>query len=142
MIIKDAQTKEVITIRNVFTGGGADASGKVDFYGNALPKGSYYITENPRADGDQSWYGLLAIDEKIDDSHHIGAGFYRSGFRLHPGTISEGCVTVNKNALGGKNEWNKLDKFLKKTKTSEIEYEDKWYRRNKHLKLYGILVGG
>ncbi|MBI0396997.1 DUF2778 domain-containing protein [Acinetobacter bereziniae] len=140
MIIKDAQTKEVITIRNVFTGGGADASGKVDFYGNALPKGSYYITENPRADGDQSWYGLLAIDEKIDDSHHIGAGFYRSGFRLHPGTISEGCVTVNKNALGGKNEWNKLDKFLKKTKTSEIEYEDKWYRRNKQLKLYGILV--
>jgi len=38
MIIKDAQTKEVITIRNVFTGGGADASGKVDFYGKPLLK--------------------------------------------------------------------------------------------------------
>ncbi|WP_179997815.1 RHS repeat-associated core domain-containing protein [Acinetobacter sp. YH12239] len=144
MIITDVDTKESMRI-GAFTGGHISQEGVFNANGNnfekPIPPGSYYITEYPNPDrpNNNHWYGLLKIDEKIDDETIDQYGNKRFGFRLHPGTVSHGCVTISSFDQQGRESWGKLKEMLDKTSTSTIEYEDKWYRKNRQLKLYGIL---
>jgi hypothetical protein len=43
------------------------------------------------------WFALYALDGRIDDETFL-RGVTRGKFRLHPGTRSEGCVTLPNNA--------------------------------------------
>ena len=143
IVFTDIDSKEKIVVKG-FTGGHIDSSsGAIIPYGNnsekPIPPSKYYITEHPNPKPGQGWYGLLAIDDKIDDSHTDQYGKVRSGFRLHSGSVSWGCVTINSTTEQGVADWNKVDNMLRKTKLGTVEYEDKWYYRNKKMKLYGIL---
>ena len=65
-----------------------------------IPKGSYYIVDRPkggtlgfiRGFRKRNWFALFANDRFVDDHTSVN-GVVRSNIRLHPGTISEGCVT-------------------------------------------------
>ncbi|EFH9619014.1 tlde1 domain-containing protein, partial [Escherichia coli] len=47
--------------------------------------------------GRNEWFALYKDDWGIDDGTWIN-GVYRGLFRLHPGTISEGCITIPHNS--------------------------------------------
>lgn len=82
-----------------------------------IPEGSYYIGEQgsrhsgwyslygKRADGT---YGYTGIPVETSD----GGIVERSGFNLHQGRRSDGCVTVR-----DKNEWKDIEKTLNNTPT-------------------------
>lgn len=82
-----------------------------------IPEGSYYIGEQgsrhsgwyslygKRADGT---YGYTGIPVKTSD----GGIVERSGFNLHQGRRSDGCVTVR-----DENEWKDIEKTLNNTPT-------------------------
>jgi len=81
-----------------------------------LPPGRYYIVDRPTGTwksvamtsikdsirtrtftnpADHSkWFGLYRIDDSIDDSTFFQK-VARGNFRLHPGTVSEGCITLS-----------------------------------------------
>jgi hypothetical protein len=80
-----------------------------------VPPGNYYIVDRPTGDwkniaraaaidvyktatsgtliNHYEWFGLYRDDGAIDDATFIN-GIERGGFRLHPGRISEGCITL------------------------------------------------
>ncbi|TSB21766.1 DUF2778 domain-containing protein [Psychrobacter sp. YGAH215] len=133
--------KEVVSIK-AFSGGVA-ISGEVTDVGVGrnipVPLGTYIITENPNPKSDPTWYGLLFKDKKIDDfiqSNNSDTNG-RGGFRLHPGTVSHGCVTIDASVPNGESSWKKLDEMLKKTKTTTVTYEEPWYALNRQLIGYG-----
>lgn len=47
--------------------------------------------------GRDEWFALYKDDWSIDDNTWIG-DVYRGLFRLHPGTLSEGCITIVHNS--------------------------------------------
>ena len=67
-----------------------------------LPTGDYYIVGRPSGGffgklkswvtGRDEWFALYRQDGKIDDFTTVN-GVERSLFRMHPGTLSAGCVT-------------------------------------------------
>ena len=81
----------------------------------AIPEGRYCIVDKPTGGGRgtkainwgkkiweqatnnpldrDDWLGLFAMDRHIDDETFCAAT-QRGAFRLHPGTISKGCVTL------------------------------------------------
>ncbi|MBK0033913.1 DUF2778 domain-containing protein [Erwinia sp. S43] len=80
-----------------------------------IPPGNYYIVDRPTGDwknrvraagidvyksiktlsiiNHYEWFALFRADGSIDDTTFI-EGVERGGFRLHPGSISEGCITL------------------------------------------------
>ncbi|QHM72971.1 DUF2778 domain-containing protein [Mixta intestinalis] len=95
-----------------------------------LPPGKYYIVDRPsgswvnsvRAWGidkikstfayhvDHSeWFALYRDDGKIDD-YTFFKGVARGSFRLHPGHVSEGCIT-----LASRSDYNMLRNALLRT---------------------------
>ncbi|PLR46040.1 DUF2778 domain-containing protein [Chimaeribacter arupi] len=79
-----------------------------------LPPGKYYIVDRPQGSiknvirawaidtfntafryyvNHAEWFALYRIDGVIDDKTIID-NIARDGFRLHPGRISEGCITL------------------------------------------------
>jgi RHS repeat-associated protein len=89
----------------VFSGMGADrnnpASTGVPDSG-PIPLGTYYIVDRPSGGrlgglrdwvtGRDEWFALYRDDGCVDDKTTVG-GKTRGNFRLHPGTVSKGCVT-------------------------------------------------
>lgn len=132
----------------MFTGGNVHY-GTIQLRGDSkqipIPVGKYYITNNPNPKkGQEGWYGLLAIDGRIDDftanpTLHSRLGIGRGGFRLHPGRVSHGCVTVGTNTDHGKADWDLVDNLLKNTKTSNVLYDEPEYAKKPDwwLVLYG-----
>lgn len=80
-----------------------------------LPAGHYYIVDRPSGNWVNSvrawaideiksafkyhvdhseWFALYRVDNIIDDSTFF-RGVARGGFRLHPGQVSEGCITLS-----------------------------------------------
>lgn len=47
--------------------------------------------------GKSDWFALWCDDWKIDD-YTWTEGIKRGNFRLHPGTVSKGCITIARNA--------------------------------------------
>jgi RHS repeat-associated protein len=118
----DAASDSVKNVRmifgDVFSGSGQAknnpaAESKKDV--GPVPKGDYYIVSPSHPTGllqrakelgknelreytgstsNYYWFALYAKDGKIDDSMLID-GVQRGGFRIHPGSISDGCVTFS-----------------------------------------------
>lgn len=65
----------------------------------------------------------------------------RSGFRLHLGRTSHGCVTLAQNNSSWQQDWSSVDNLLKNTKKSTVIYEEPFYSRkpNWSITLYGEL---
>ena len=47
--------------------------------------------------GKSDWFALWRDDHGIDDETWV-EGVKRGNFRLHPGTVSEGCITITNNS--------------------------------------------
>ena len=84
-----------------------------------LPPGKYWVVDRPSGGyfshkkaqiqdtwnkvrygtefGRDEWFALYRDDWGIDDGTWID-NVYRSLFRLHPGTVSEGCITIVHNS--------------------------------------------
>jgi RHS repeat-associated protein len=115
---------QVLLIKGVFTGGQSSPTGIT--YGNSkdekpLPPGRYEILN----DGDDAgYYRLDAIDsaprnDQYDNEKYLNAdGGLRSHMRLHSGSLSYGCATINKYDQQAMKGWNILDKMLQTTSTS------------------------
>ncbi|WP_343073019.1 DUF2778 domain-containing protein [Brenneria izadpanahii] len=54
-------------------------------------KWNYYAKDIPVGRGE--WFALYRDDGSIDDYTWIN-GIKRGNFRLHPGTVSKGCITL------------------------------------------------
>jgi hypothetical protein len=100
--------------------------------------GTYYITKNPNPKpGTEDWFGLLRQDGEIDD-RTTENGKEQSGVRLHYGSLSHGCVTVNKyapdnspdnrstrNNYSNPNDkkWEELKNMIQNTSTGLIDFQ-------------------
>ncbi|MDN5647460.1 MAG: DUF6531 domain-containing protein [Acinetobacter sp.] len=133
LAVMDIDTKQMV-VTTAFSGGHI-SMGQIVSPGSGkeipAPNGTYIITNNPNPKNHQvGWYGLLRKgDGKLDDFYNG-----RGGFRLHSGTVSHGCVTVDST---NNNNWEKVSKLLNSTKTSQVTYEEPWYSPNKPMTRYG-----
>jgi RHS repeat-associated protein len=115
LTVGDMNRLKSVTVTGVFSGlkkFGINAVNNPNFesvpvYG-PIPQGSYEILQSP-AEGD--WYRL----DKIDNSPRDDSAGYRGSFRLHPGTYSEGCITIPEN------KYNQIDSLLRKTQTTTVQ---------------------
>ena len=111
-----------------------------------LPAGHYYIVERPSGNWVNSvrswaideiksafkyhvdhseWFALYRVDNTIDDSTFF-RGVTRGGFRLQPGQVSEGCIT-----LASQSDFNMLRNALLRTSRIPVPGTD--------LKAYGTI---
>ncbi|WP_072013108.1 DUF2778 domain-containing protein [Pantoea vagans] len=111
-----------------------------------LPAGHYYIVDRPSGNWVNSvrawaideiksafkyhvdhseWFALYRVDNTIDDSTFF-RGVTRGGFRLHPGQVSEGCIT-----LASQSDFNMLRNALLRTSRIPVPGTD--------LKAYGTI---
>ena len=117
-----------------------------------LPKGKYYIVDRPKGSmanrfrawgvdtykstfsyhvDHSEWFALFRDDGNVDDSTFYES-VARGGFRLHPGQVSEGCIT-----LPSQSDYNRLRDALLRTKKEKIKGID--------LESYGtieVIIGG
>ena len=94
-----------------------------------LPVGQYTMLDNVM----RNWYELWRNDDKFDDYTTGPSGVKRGNFRLHPGTYSQGCITM---PSGDVNTKAALDLILKTT-TETIHPASNWFRPK--IK-YGVLT--
>jgi RHS repeat-associated protein len=117
---------------DAFSGEG-EATNNPDFEGDSnkgpIPRGTYYIVDRPkggrftRASKDY-WFALYrygAGDGLINDTTAVGSAL-RGQFRLHPGSLSLGCVT-----LRDREQFMRLWSLLKTTKPGKIPQTDITY---------------
>ncbi|MDC4857609.1 RHS domain-containing protein [Acinetobacter baumannii] len=107
IIARDIEKDTKLIIQNVYTGGQINDIGFTS-NGTALPNGKYFLVPDDRH---PDWYALYGDDGWIDDFSIDGK---RSGFRLHPGRVSLGCVTVKSTV--DNQQWNKLNEMISSTK--------------------------
>ena len=141
LTVTDVDTKQSVTVQ-AFTGGSANPDGTINPPGKppliAAPNGVYFITDNPNPTPKSAdWYGLLPNDSRLDD---YGGG--RSGFRLHEGSVSEGCVTVNKYQTDADKKWQQLRTLINNTKTEQIDFiaGPHWWNETKKITKFGSLT--
>ncbi len=101
-----------------------------------IMKGKYYIVDRPTGgifgpikdwiSGKNKWFALYRDDGTIDDSTP-SYGLKRGNFRLHPGSISYGCIT-----LSDQGEYKQLRNLLLKTKKEIIP--------NTKIPFYGTII--
>ena len=124
-----------ILVKGVFTGGHFE-NGQIVHNGNpkekAISAGTYNILENKgNTNPDHALFFVLdPIDDspydKIDDrpGEINSQGEKRSGYNLHPGNVSWGCVTVcRSNTLSPEEreqEWHIIHNVISHTKTEKV----------------------
>lgn len=118
---------QVLVIDNVFSGGRTDSDGNVsrdltrDSGELAIPTGSYDLTEY---EGRSDWYKVDPIDSSRYDDENQGQtnadGDTRSGYRLHLGNLSHGCVTIADPNGDRKEEFGVLQNILQNTSKTEV----------------------
>jgi RHS repeat-associated protein len=84
-----------------------------------IPVGQYEILERKNKEG---WYRLDPVDsvprnDKVDTP---GEDKGRDNFRLHPGSISEGCITVRKENDECMKQYAKLRDLIDHTKSESV----------------------
>ncbi|QQZ27764.1 DUF2778 domain-containing protein [Thiothrix subterranea] len=134
---KNARLLRVVDINNprksttvlAFSGGQIFGNGQIISPGikpeqRSAPNGSYFITEDvglPNVNH-QGWFGLLASDGRIDDYVYEN-GERRSGIRLHPGSVSHGCVTVVVDPRrGGSGNWSGVSNIVSSTGIGSVDF--------------------
>jgi RHS repeat-associated protein len=89
-----------------------------------IPAGTYYIVEPyhySRVNG-SVFFRLYRDDGVIDDQTILPNGQRRGQFRFHPGTASNGCVTVSSRTNA--RDWYRIQDRLLRTQTSTIPGTD------------------
>ncbi len=92
-----------------------------------IPAGRYYIVEPyhyNRING-AVFFKLYRDDGKIDDFTTLPNGQTRGQFRFHPGTASNGCVTVSSSK--NSRDWYRIQDRLLRTTTGTIPGTDITY---------------
>jgi hypothetical protein len=84
-----------------------------------IPAGQYYITE-PYAYSalGNIFFKLFPTEGGLTDSKNLGGGIVRGAFRLHPGNISNGCVTIDEKKHQA--NWRSIRNMLLDTQTQMI----------------------
>lgn len=100
--IIDNDTGRTVIVENVFSG---------DNTHYPIPPGSYEILEHSHP----HWFRLDPIDQYPRNDKDDKSG--RFGFRLHPGTVSFGCITVPKNQS---DDWDKVENLIRNTSTEKV----------------------
>jgi hypothetical protein len=126
-----------ILVKNVFTGGHSEGGGKVASQTNSYEKpistGNYNILEN-KGNTDPDHNSFFVLDpqdnsqyDKVDDrpGEVNSSGKKRTGYNLHPGRVSHGCVTINKDDPSmtpekRAEEWSIINKAINSTKTEQV----------------------
>jgi hypothetical protein len=98
---------QILVINNVFTGGRYNKETGVfnDKPNEDIPEGLYDILEYKNSKH-PDFYRLDPVDDNRFNNMMDSNG--RNGFLLHPGTISKGCVTIDKFNKDRSFEWNTL----------------------------------
>ena len=154
LTITDSDSGESIFVET-FSGAYIDIEGEMSGAGRSpylpIPKGEYYIVDNPSPNSDSTWFGLFYKDDRIDD-YAIVDGVERSGMRLHGGSVSHGCVTVSDYHATregyssverqGPEAWVSVRNFILSTKVSELEYirGPHFWNPKDVTTLYGTLI--
>ena len=135
---------QVLVIDNVFSGGEVSDEGKIvrdseKSYEKAIPNGSYDIVDNKASTDHPEWFRLEKRDSSPYNDTDDNSG--RDGFRLHLGTISYGCVTIDQNKKESKKSWNVLTNILNKTSTTTVKERRgrQWLNPFSRLTRYGTL---
>jgi hypothetical protein len=118
-----------ITVHGVFTGGHSDAGTVVQ--GDATrPKekpistGTYNILENKgNTNPDHNSFFVLDPQDRPGETNSVGEK--RTGYNLHPGRVSWGCVTINKdnsnlNPQQRAEEWDIINSAINGTTTEQV----------------------
>jgi RHS repeat-associated protein len=126
----------VILVKNVITGGHSEG-GEVKYNTNSKEKpistGTYNILEN-KGNTNPAHNSFFVLDpqdnnqyDKVDNrpGEVNESGDQRSGYNLHPGTVSWGCVTINKNDPNlsvdqRAQEWDIISNAINNTKTEQV----------------------
>ncbi|MEO1684062.1 MAG: RHS repeat-associated core domain-containing protein [Cyanobacteria bacterium J06631_12] len=105
LTIEDLDTGETIVVNNVF-------SGTSDGEYVPIPSGTYDIFNV------FDWPDFYRLDrhDLFPNNDHTG---FRGDFRLHPGTVSHGCITVPNDQ---EQDWGNIERILENTST-EITFE-------------------
>jgi len=142
---------QVLVINNVFSGGYAEDSGDItrsEQHSEQLeiPNGSYDILEYEKH---SRYVKLDPIDDSRYDDHHQGQensqGKTRSGYRLHLGTESHGCVTICDRNEDRSEEWDMIKSIFNSTTKEEVpkrEGNQKWNPTSYRLKYGELKVKG
>lgn len=133
LVATDRDTGEKVTLPAGCAFSGGVFGGKTY---QAIPAGRYQVLERkPNADGTRGdWYILDPFDKTINNDK-LDDGSNRGNFRLHPGTISHGCVTVKKDC---QDAYDQLRKLISKTKKETVPYKPGWSTTN--IDKYGNLI--
>jgi RHS repeat-associated protein len=111
--VGDLDTGETINLWPGCTfSGGPDLIGRI---WKPIPTGQYEVLERA---GKPLWLRLDPIDAvpRNDKGDNPGEGFGRSEFRMHPGNISEGCITISEKNKVCLFVYQKIRDLLGKTK--------------------------
>ena len=121
------ESGEIITV-NAFTGGNTNGT-PTNSKENPLPNGDYYLTENVNPTPTHlDWFSVLQKKARIDDTFYdtnakgLANGIPRSGARFHFGTVSWGCITVDKHIQDQDEKWRDIQIMLRSTKKKKIPY--------------------
>jgi hypothetical protein len=81
-----------------------------------IPGGDFVILPDSKGRG---WYSLYRqqSDGAFRDFGPVGNGTIRGAFRLHPGTLSLGCLTIH---ATNRESYNRLSNLLKNTSTIQV----------------------
>ncbi len=121
---------QVLVVPGVFTGGNSQ-SGEIT-YGNdefelPIPTGDYELLEYTSASiGHDGWFRVDPYDssprnDRYDNSMHRNSdGDLRTAFRLHPGSMSFGCVTFNSRDQRSVDGFNMVSQILNNTSTNQV----------------------
>ncbi|WP_019674083.1 DUF2778 domain-containing protein [Psychrobacter lutiphocae] len=137
---------QMLIINNIFTGGKVTSENGIvrdaaDPGQKALHTGGFDIVENA---GDtrpshSDWFRLDPQDEQpFNDKYDVNG---RSGFRLHLGGLSYGCVTFNKNDDDAKKGWEVFKNILNSTSTTTVQDRRgrQWLNPFSRIKHYGTI---
>jgi len=145
LTVTDLDTKQTVTAK-AFTGGEVQNDGKIackEPGQKPAPKGTYLIVDQPNPKRTNTdWFGLFKDDALVNDYTTDEDWSSRSGIRLHLGSLSKGCVTVNERENGGKTNWEKIKSLIKSTKKSKLSFSEREYLPipRRETTLYGTLT--
>jgi hypothetical protein len=116
---------QVLVVNGVFSGGEVQ-NGEIVRNANKseqkpLAVGSYDILDNndDTKPGHNGWFRLDKQDQKPYNDYDDNMN--RNGFRLHSGTLSNGCVTINQENSNAKTDWTLISNILNKTSNYSVK---------------------
>ncbi len=149
---KPGKNNQVLVIPFVFSGGEVGEDGSVSInpdrknFEKELPNGVYDILDNSSDDNlnHSTWYRLDKIDNSRYNDKDDTSG--RSGFRLHLGTVSYGCVTINKDQNNSNKMWSVLSGIMGRTSSTRVKEKRgrQWLNPLSQRTWYGkmVVIGG